>query len=217
MSSRWRLLPLLLSLPGLLALPGCFSGLNNKAPLRQRYVLQPPPPGPASPAATAVAPAGALQVLRPTAAPGLAGEGIAVLRPGARLDFYGNARWAADAPAALQSLAIERLRAAGRFATVESEGGPFASQYLLSLDLTHFEARYGAEGPPTIEVELVASLGRRSDRTLIVTVTAHSTVRAEADRMQSVMAAFEQATGEVLAQLTASIGPVSGAATAPTQ
>jgi cholesterol transport system auxiliary component len=216
MSSRWQLLPLLLSLPGLLALPGCFSGLDSKVPVRQRYVLQPPPPGPASvPAASAVAPAGALQVLRPTAAPGLEGEGIAVLRPGARLDFYSNARWAADAPAALQSLAIERLRAAGRFATVESDGGPFASQYLLSLELTHFEARYGAEGPPTIEVELVASLGRRSDRTVIVSVTAHSTVRAEADRMQSVMAAFEQATGEVLAQLTASIGPVSGAA-APT-
>lgn len=210
MSIRRRIPPLLLTLPALLALPGCFSGLNSKAPAQQRYVLQPPPSA-ASPAATATAAAGALQVLRPNAAPGLAGEGIAVLRPGARLDFYSNARWAADAPVALQSLVIDALRDTGRFATVEPEGGPFASQFLLSLDLTHFEARYAGDGPPTVDVTVVASLGRRSDRSVIASFTAQSAVRADADRMQSVIAAFEQATGAVLAQL------MSGIAAAPMQ
>lgn len=209
MSIRRRVPPLLLTLPALLALPGCFSSLNSKAPAQQRYVLQPPPSE--SPAATATAAAGALQVLRPNAAPGLAGEGIAVLRPGARLDFYSNARWAADAPAALQSLVIDVLRDTGRFATVEPEGGPFASQFLLSLDLTHFEARYAGDGPPTVDVTVVASLGRRSDRSVIASFTAQSAVRADADRMQSVIAAFEQATGAVLAQL------MSGIAAAPMQ
>jgi ABC-type uncharacterized transport system auxiliary subunit len=193
-----------LILPLLVALSGCFSGLNDKTPVQQRYVLQP--------AATTAAPApgvpgAALQVLRPTAAPGLAGDGIAVLRPGARLDFYSNARWAADAPAALQALIVEQLRVAGRFSTVEAEGGPFATQYLLSLDLTHFEARYGQDGPPTIEVELVANLGLRSDRSVLQSFTARSSVRADADRMQSVIAAFEQATGDALTQLTAAVAP----------
>jgi ABC-type uncharacterized transport system auxiliary subunit len=210
MSIRRRIPPLLLTLPALLALPACFSSLNSKAPAQQRYVLQPPPSVP-SPAATATAAAGALQVLRPTAAPGLAGEGIAVLRSGARLDFYSNARWAANAPAALQSLVIDALRDTGRFATVEAEGGPFASQFLLSLDLTHFEARYAGDGPPTVGVAVVASLGRRSDRSVIASFTAQSAVRADADRMQSVIAAFEQATGAVLAQL------MSGIAAAPLQ
>lgn len=195
---------LLALLPVLAALSGCFSGLNSKAPAQQRYVLQ---PAAVAVAAAPTAPIAALQVMRPTVAPGLAGDGIAVVRPGARLDFYSNARWAVDAPAALQSLLIEGLRSAGRFATVEAEGGPFATQYLLSLDLTHFEARYGADGPPTIEVELVASLGRRSDRSVLQSFTAHSSVRADADRMQSVIAAFEQATGDALAQLVAAVIP----------
>jgi cholesterol transport system auxiliary component len=212
--------PLLLSilLSASLALPGCFSGLNSRMPVQQRYVLQPTAARDAPPSGTqpsGAQPSGALQVLRPTAAPGLAGEGIAVLRAGARLDYYSNARWASDAPASLQSQVVESLRAGGRFAMVEAEGGPFASQYLLSLELTHFEARYLGEGPPTVEVALVASLGRRNDRSVIVSFTAHSAVRAEADRMQSVMAAFEQATGEVLAQLTANLGPPDSAAAAP--
>ena len=204
---------LLALLPPLLLLAACFSGLNSKSPTQQRYVLQLPATqtaettasaAPAAPAAPAV---GTLQVMRPSAAPGLASEGIAVLRPGARLDYYSNARWAADAPSALQNLVIESLRQAGRFTMVEAEGGPFASQYLLSLDLTHFEARYGADGAPTIEVELVASLGRRSDRSMLRTLTAHGSVPAGADRMQAVIAAFEQATGEALAQIGAGVAP----------
>jgi len=214
MTQRSRCLPLLALLPALALLSGCFSGLNSKAPVQQRYVLQPTAmaaaaaPAAFTPAAPTVAPsAAALQVMRPTAAPGLAGDSIAVLRPGARLDFFSNGRWAADAPAALQSLIIEGLRGTGRFAMVEAEGGPYATQYLLSLDLTHFEARYGPEGPPTIAVELVATLGRRSDRSVLQSFTAHSSVRADADRMQSVIAAFEQATGDALAQLTAAVVP----------
>ncbi|MGA8709284.1 MAG: ABC-type transport auxiliary lipoprotein family protein [Steroidobacteraceae bacterium] len=198
------LLPLL---SGLLALTACFSGLNSKTPAQQRYVLQLPATLTPEPEARAAPAMGAVQVMRPAVAPGLATEGIAVLRSGARLDYYSNARWAADAPSALQSLIIESLRHAGRFAMVEAEGGPFASQYLLSLDLTHFEARYGADGPPTIEVELVASLGRRSDRSMLRSFTAHSDVRAQADRMQAVIAAFEQATGEALAQISAGATP----------
>ena len=189
--------PWLALLGALLPLSGCFGGLSSKAPSPQRYVLQPA----AMPATTAAA-VGTLQVLRPAAAPGLGGQGIAVLRPGARLDDYENALWAADAPSALQGLIIEALRHAGHFAAVESDAGPFAAQYLLSLDLTHFEARYDGEGPPSIEVTLVASLGKRSDRSVQQSFTAHSSVRAQADRMQAVIAAFEQATGDVLTQLS---------------
>jgi len=196
-----RLLPVLMALT---VLPACFSGLNSKAPLQQRYVLRPalPParPGPPDLGAT-------VEVLRATGAPGLAGEGIAVLRPGARLDFYSNARWAADAPAAQQSLVIESLRGAGRFATVESESAPFAARFVLSLELEHFEAVYGPEGPPTIQVALFCSLGRRSDRNMIVSFLASSSVPAQADRMQAVMAAFEQATSEALSQIAANIVP----------
>ena len=204
-----RMLPALMALTVLTA---CFSGLNSKIPAQQRYVLRPTLAAPmlAAPAPAAAAPAApdaTVQVLRPSGAPGLAGEGVAVLRPGARLDYYSNARWAADAPAALQTSVIDSLRNAGRFATVEADTGPFAAQYVLSLELEHFEAEYGADGPPTVQVALVCSLGRRSERSVIVSFTARSAVRAQADRMQAVMAAFEQATTEALSQVAANIVP----------
>jgi cholesterol transport system auxiliary component len=207
------LLRTLLMAAAMAVLAGCFSGLNSNALPAQRYVLQAPV---AAEAATAIAAAplqadASLVVLRPNAAPGLVGDGIAVLRPGARLDFYSNARWAADAPAALQSLVIASLRAAGRFATVEPDSGPFATNYLLSLDLEHFEASYGDDGgAPTVQVALVASLGRRSDRSVILSFTARSAIRAEADHMQAVVAAFQQATAQVLSQLAANIAPPAG-------
>ena len=97
-----RMAPVTMVLMGLAvpALTGCFSGLSSKLPAQQRYVLQ---PRLAAPAAQASAPAGSVVVLRPSAAAGLGGDGIAVLRPGARLDYYSDARWAGDAPSTLQS------------------------------------------------------------------------------------------------------------------
>jgi ABC-type uncharacterized transport system auxiliary subunit len=205
-----RMLPALMALMALMALTvltACFSGLNSKIPAQQRYVLRLTLAAPMLAAPAPAAPDATVQVLRPSGAPGLAGEGVAVLRPGARLDYYSNARWAADAPAALQTLVIDSLRNAGRFATVEADTGPFAAQYVLSLELEHFEAEYGADGPPTVQVALVCSLGRRSERSVIVSFTARSAVRAQADRMQAVMAAFEQATTEALSQVAANIVP----------
>jgi cholesterol transport system auxiliary component len=197
-----RLLPALMAV---MWMTGCFGGLSSKLPAQQRYVLQPKlaPPAEAGLPATVAS----IKVLRPIAAPGLGGEGIAVMRSGSRLDFYSNAGWAVDAPTVLQSLIIESLRRAGRFTTVESDSGPFAAQYLLSLDLEHFEADYSGDGPPTVQVAIVCSLGRRSDRSVLVSFTATSAVRADADRMQAVMSAFEQATSQALAQVAASIVP----------
>ena len=195
-------------LTALIALAGCVSGLNSKIPAQQSYVLQAAPaPTPAAGVAGERPSSASVQVLRPSAAPGLEREGIAVLRAGRRLDFYTAARWAARAPEMLQALVIDSLRSAGRFSAVESDAGPFAAQYVLGLELQHFEAVYDTAGPPIIRVALVGTLGRSSDRIAIVSFTAHSEVRADADRMQAVIAAFDQATGQALAQLAANVAP----------
>ena len=195
-------------LTALIALAGCVSGLNSKIPAQQSYVLQAAPlPTPAASLPGERPSAASVEVLRPSAAPGLESEGIAVMRAGRRLDFYTDARWAARAPEMLQALVIDSLRSAGRFAAVESDAEPFAAQYVLSLELQHFEAVYGNAGPPTIRVALVGTLGRSSDRVVIASFTAHSEVQADADRMQAVIAAFDQATGQALAQLAANVAP----------
>jgi cholesterol transport system auxiliary component len=147
----------------------------------------------------------------PLAAPGLAGEGIVVLRLGGRLDHYSAARWAATAPSMLQTLAIEALRSSNRFALVESDAAPFPAEYVLSLEVRHFEAEYLGSGPPTVHVALLGTLGRRANREVVVSVSAESQVRADADSMQAVVAAFERATGDALSQLAASAAPPTAA------
>ena len=186
-----------------LLLAGCSGLFKSNVPLSQVYVLRPTWPAAGVPAAAATEPA-TVQVLLPQAVAGLAGDNIVVLRSGERLDHYRGARWPAAAPGMLQALAIEALRTAHRFAIVESDAGPFAADYVLSLELTHFEAEYTGAGAPTVHVALVGSLGRRGGRDVIV-CSADSKVTAAADRMQSVVAAFERATGDALSQLIAGL------------
>jgi len=219
---------LVMALPLLAA--GCVSGLHSNQSAQQRYVLraQPRVAGGVATAATtnavtAVAGAGrasaedTLQVLPPMTAAGLDSDSIAVIRPGQRLDYYRGSSWAAAVPSMLQMLAIESLRRQGRFSVVESDTGPFDAQYLLSLEVTHFEAEYSGTGPPTVQVALVCTLGRRAARNVVVSYTAHSEVVAGADRMRAVVAAFERATGDALAQMAAAIVPpaVSSTPAAP--
>jgi cholesterol transport system auxiliary component len=213
-----------------LALPllgGCFSGFNSNQAPQQTYVLGLQAAGAAPAAGSAAASTGApevapsnsvaaaadsLQVLLPVAVAGLGGDGIAVMRPGQRLDYYSEGHWAAPAPAMLQTLVIQTLRRQGRFALVESDSGPFEATYLLSLELTHFEADYApgaSSAPPTVRVELVCALGGRIGRRVLESFTATSAVAADADRMQAVVAAFEHATNDMLAQLASRIVPPS--------
>jgi cholesterol transport system auxiliary component len=185
-----------------LLLTGCSAGLKSNLPAAQSYLLR---PGIAPAAAPAAPPVGTVQVMLPQASAGLGTDRIMLLRPGGRLDYYSGARWAAPTPAMLQLLVIDALRASNRFAMVESDTGPFAAEYMLSLELRHFEAEYTTAGPPMVHVALDASLGRRGKRDIIVSCSADAQVKADSDRMQAVVAAFEQATGEALAQLAARI------------
>ncbi|HEX4025519.1 MAG TPA: ABC-type transport auxiliary lipoprotein family protein [Steroidobacteraceae bacterium] len=193
---------------------GCVSLLHSTQPLQQEYVLTAPLPSSAAESAPGTAAAATLQVLPLLAGAGLGTDGIAVMRPGQRLDYYSGARWAAPAPAMLQTLAIQALRGQGRFALIEPDGGPFDAHYVLNLELTHFEADYAGAGPPTVRVALVCTLGRRATRRVVATFTASSAVTADADRMQAVVAAFERATGAALAQLAAQLVPPAEAAPA---
>jgi cholesterol transport system auxiliary component len=197
-------------LPALLlaALAGCVSGLHSNEPAPQSYLLD---PGPAAIAPELVAASQApasrhtLRVLAPAAAPELAGDGIALLQPGARFDHYRGARWAADATAMLQSLAIDALRRAGRFTLVEAESGPFPADYVLGLELRHFEAEYRDDGPPTVHVTLIVNFGPHGAAAPATSVIADSKVRAQDNRMQAVVAAFGQATDEALRQAVAAV------------
>ena len=183
-------------------LAGC-SGFKSSEAAVQTYLLHPALPAKlatATPASDAT-----LTVLLPSALPGLEGEHIALLQSGQRFDWYRNARWSGELPLLVQAEIIDALRAAGRFATVESEDAPFGSSYLLEVEIRHFEADYTAGGLPVIRVELTGTLGKRVDRTVMLSYTASGQVTADADRLLSVTSAFQSALAQALNQLTQAV------------
>ena len=185
----------------LLMITGC-SGLHSKEGAPQTYTLvsiATPP--------VASTPAGALtvQVLRPLAAPGLDTDGIALLRDTHRLDYYSASRWPAPLPDLLQALAVDALRAAGHFRAVQPDATALLSDDVLQIEIRHCEVEYAGDGSPVVHVQLMATLGQRSDRALLVSVTAESRKPASANRMQSVVAAFQEAIDDALNQLAAQL------------
>lgn len=192
--SRLRLVcPVLLSL-----LAGC-SGLRSQDPAVQTYLLQ--AGGAASVAATNRT--ATLAVSRPTAASGLDTERIAVVRGDGRLDYYSASRWAGSLPDVLQTLLIDTQRAGGRWRAVVADTSAFSAEELLQVEVRQFQAEYAAAGgPPSAHVVLEATHGRRSQREVLRTLRAESRVAASADRMTAVVAAFNAALADALAQLT---------------
>ena len=185
---------------------GC-AGLHSSQEATQVYTLEPAMPATADVAADEPIATGvnevrsSLQVLRPLAAPGLDTERIAVVRSVSQFDYYAASRWPAPLPDVLQSLAVSALRASGQYRAVQSEGAAYAADEVLQLEIRRCQAEYDSGGAAVVRVQLVASLGRRADRTLVASVSAESTAPVAENRMQAVIAAYQHAVDEALDQL----------------
>ena len=192
----------------LLVLPaaGC-SGLHSNLKATQVYSLALPTAAPAPQAGAALArpisdPAAGLTLLlpRPLAAPGLDSERLALSR-GARLDYYAASAWPAALPELVQALALDALRATGRYRAVQTDASALVADRVLQLEIRRCAAEYHGDGAPTVHVQLVATLGQRSDRSLVSSLNAESAVAADGNRMQSVVAAFQAAMADALNQI----------------
>jgi len=183
-----------------LAAEGC-AGLHSSEPATQRYTLAPAFVQVAGPAAGGAADTPTLQLSRPLAAPGLDTDRIALRRDGQRLDYYAASSWPVALPELLQTLAIDALRAQGRYRAVASEAAAFDADQVLQIEIRECQAEYAGDGLPRVHVRLVATLARRSDRSLLSSVGADSSVVAAENRMQAVVAAFQSAVGEALRQI----------------
>ena len=186
-----------------LTLAGCL-GTGSKPPAAEIYTLTAPATAPAN---AAPAPTAVLSVLRPETAAGLHSERIALLQAGHRLDYFAASRWSGPLPELVQTLAMETLEGGGRFRSVQTDTAPFAADYVLQLQIRHFEADYSGTGPPVAHVAIEATLGRSSDRAIVQTLAAESSVPAAGDRMLNIINAFGQASSAVLQQLAAGLQP----------
>ena len=110
----------------------------------------------------------------------------------------------APAPDVVESVVVDALRGTGNFSAVFDDAAPSAPRYDLRITLRRFEADYTAGEVPTVHVVMDATLGRHRDRVLLASFTARGSARADADRVSSVVAAFEAATAAAMAELTQS-------------
>jgi len=195
----WRLAPVLLGL----AVAGCSSLLRSDAPPVQIYTLR-PVAVPSDGSQTHPAVAASLRVAQPLAGPGLGTAQIVLLQPDHRMNVYAASAWAADAPALIESLVTQTLRAADEWSSVADAESPFPADYLLQISIRRFDADYsaGIEAPPTVHVTLDCILGAEEGRTVVASFVAEGSATADANKLSGVVDAFQQATDQALASLS---------------
>lgn len=204
MNPNWtrlrRLVPILLGL----VVAGCASLLRSDAPPVQVYTLRPVAAPSDGSAETHPAVAASLRVAHPLAAPGLGTAQIVLQQTDHRMNVYAASAWAADAPALIESLVTQTLRAADEWSSVADAESPFPADYLLQISIRRFDADYsaGTDAPPTVHVTLDCTLGAEERRTVVASFVAEGSATAGANRLSDVVAAFQQATDQALASLS---------------
>jgi cholesterol transport system auxiliary component len=165
----------------------------------QLYVLRPqiaPPMG---------APARfRLSVGAPDAPASLDTARIALTRSATTMDYFANAAWHDRVPLIVQRLLIQTFDASNRIVSVDRDTAGLESDYLLQTEIRDFEARYDTpEGAPQIAVSIQAKLTRMPQREIIASLNAVQQAQASANNLDSIVSAFDSATGAAIAQIAA--------------
>ena len=174
---------------------GCFGGLKNEMPPPRIYRIDAP-----TIEAGASLPAD-LSIVVERAAPGLDGDGIAGRWPGGRIDYIANARWAGELPRLLQDALVEAFQDSGRLRSVQDDVGRFSTTHTLVVEVRRFEADYTAGPVPVAQVALAVTLGRNSDRQVLVTFTSEASQAATENRQATLVAALDAAFARAAAEI----------------
>jgi cholesterol transport system auxiliary component len=179
-----------------LLLAGC-TGLRSNAPDQQLYVLRPP----VMPVAETHVEA-TLQLLRPVAQAGLDSARIALVQPGNRFDYFAGSRWTGTLDQVAGALLAQTLRSSGRFAQVSTDAAGVGADFVLAVTLRRFEADYAVIGmPPRARILLECTLSSRRTHRQVSGFDIETSAEADANRLGSIVAAFEVAAQDAASQL----------------
>lgn len=170
---------------------------DSELPVPVGYVIAPAPAGSLGGAPSTPAD---LSIGRPDFAPGLDTDRIAVLK-GHQLDYYRGARWGGRSVEIVQALLVSSLDDQKIFRSVTAEQSRVAGDYMLDIEVRHFEADYGKREVPDAHVMFIGRLIRIVDRKLVETVSSDARVAASTERMTAVAQAFEAAAQKVALDL----------------
>ncbi|MDE2295155.1 MAG: membrane integrity-associated transporter subunit PqiC [Gammaproteobacteria bacterium] len=184
---------------GAIGLGACsHSLLRSDRPPPTVYALAPHPGTPAPRIAAD------LKVLAPIVAPGIGSARIAASFPDRRLDHFARVRWSAPLAEAIEQLAIGEFRARSGLRAMVPDRSVDPTRYWLEIEVVAFQADYSRHGgPPTVDAHFVARVGDAATGRVIARVDAVARRRAVANRMTSIVAAFESAADAALDRIVA--------------
>jgi cholesterol transport system auxiliary component len=136
----------------------------------------------------------ALSVLRPSPAPGLDSERIALTQPDGSLDFYAKSGYPDRLPSIVQQALLNGFEASGRIDAVAREEDALHTDYSLVTEVKDFAAHYAvADGIPTVTVALTVKLTTSHGRAIVGTFSTVQNGTASANSAAAVTQALQQA------------------------
>ncbi|HEY0302467.1 MAG TPA: ABC-type transport auxiliary lipoprotein family protein [Rhizomicrobium sp.] len=171
-------------------------------------IIGPPEPSPLYMLSPALPPAGGalapwqLSVVLPEAADSIDTTRIVLVHQTGQLDYFADSSWQDRLSFLVQAALVEAFESSGRVTGVGRDTQGLRSDYLLLTDIRNFEARYAVDDtPPTVEVRLAVKLIGARSRAIAQSLIAQAEVPAVQNNVPSIVAAFNQALADVLAQI----------------
>ena len=186
-----------LLLVGLAATPAACNGLLPAAP--------PPPklftltPVPQFPPGTPVS--WQLLVDTPVSTAALDTERIALKRSPITVDYFADAAWTDRAPAMVQALIVQSFENSGRIPAIARESLALRADYVLQLELRHFEADYQGAAAPEAHVQIAARLVKMPDRAIIAERSFEASAKAAENSTPAIVEAFNSAFHQVTREM----------------
>lgn len=151
-----------------------------------------------------------LLVETPVSPAGLSTARIALQDSPIELRYFEHANWIDFAPKMVQALIIESFENSGKIISVGREQIGLRSDFVLKTELREFQAEYedrlpvdtkelGPNAPaPWVRVRLNAKLVKMPQREIVAHQTFERRVRAQENRMNAIIDAFDDALGKTL-------------------
>lgn len=134
--------------------------------------------------------------------PAIEGDRILTVT-GAQARYIAGARWISPAADLFDAATVTELERLAPSVRIIRAGGLPSAEYILVIDVRHFEASYsrGAKMPPDVIVDARAKLIRRSDRSILAEWPVAHSEPAQDNRVTAIVAAFERSTAVVTGQI----------------
>jgi cholesterol transport system auxiliary component len=126
---------------------------------------------------------------------------IVLSRSPVTIDYFGDAAWPERAPLMIQTLILESFENTGKILAIGRDAVGLRADYVLKPELRHFQAVYDGQVAPTVWVRIGARIVKTPEGRIVAQNLFESRVPAEQNRMEAIVAAFDEALGSVMKRM----------------